>query len=253
MGRTDQHQKNERNKYFIVIGLLVVIIVFLSGIVVATTYMEKDTDQVDETEITTVETEVSTAIASSTISTTSSAKALSITPVSTTVSSTSTSTIETTSSSNEEPSISVSELTTQQRAALIILGAPSDWKFNGRPSDETLYSSSKIIAESDTNDIYLQNVSVNLGENTSSNDQMFHAVGKEVGGIGGAGIPIYAFGREGNKIYYYVVKPNILEDGEYKSDTISLGVSNIDTIWKSYVDNKDIATVDRIAQHITLR
>lgn len=244
MGRTEKHQKNEKNKYYIIIGLLVVVIVFLVGIVVATTYMGKDTDKVSTTKTTTTETKSKETASKETESSTTS----------TTSSSTSTSTSETTSSSSEAPSISVKDLTTQQRAALIILGAPNGWKFNGLPSAATKDQSLGVIAASDTNNVELRRVFEQLGENTSPDDQMFNVVGKEVNGLGGAFIPTYAFGRDGNKIYYYVRRYEDTGTGSQPKAIIeNLGVANIDTIWKSYVDNNDIATVDNIAKNIMLK
>lgn len=241
MGRTDKYHQPNSNRYKWIIGILVVVIVLLAGTVVAVVYMGDGGSQVAEKQ----------SISSSTLATTKTTVTES-SIVTSSKESTTQSTTEETSEKNPYAGISVADLTTQQRAALILLGAPEGWKFNGMPSAVTHDKSVQEIAESDTNKITLRQVYTALAPDTSSTDQMFGAIGNDVNGIGGAYLDTYAFGRDGSDIYYYVVTYSDPGNGNPQAHTKSFGVKNIDTIWKTYVDRNEVDVVNRIADRISL-
>lgn len=235
MGRIENNSKKKR--YLYIIGGLVLIIVGLIGFIVGEVYSNKSEDKasISSTEILTS----SSAIISSNSSTSQP------------------STEETTSSSvknNEEDPASeaVKNLSTEQRAALIILGAPSGWNFNGYPSKETWNKSMREIALSPDNRIELSVVDHKLGDNTSASDQIFHVFGNDVQGVGGIIAVTYAFGRDGDKIYYYKVTVNY-DQTPVTTTTTSLGVSNINAIWKAYYDVGDLSTMNTIANNIVIK
>ena len=79
----------------------------------------------------------------------------------------------TTISDEENVAAEAVKISTSQRAALVILGAPSGWRFNGYPAQENSNQSVQEIALSNMNTITLTKVSSKLSDNTSENDQMF--------------------------------------------------------------------------------
>ncbi|BAL62759.1 hypothetical protein QQG09_00420 [Melissococcus plutonius] len=145
----------------------------------------------------------------------------------------------------------VKRLSTEQRAALIILGAPSDWFFNGSPSQSTIGQPIIQIAESNTNTIILTKVPTKLARNTSEEDQLFSVAGKD-GEIGARDDfkNIYAVGRNNNKIYYYMMKIDGSDPGTKMAT--SLGEANIDEIWKSYYNTGSMSTINEIANNILI-
>ena len=152
---------------------------------------------------------------------------------------------------DEEASEAVSKLTIEQRAALIILGAPNEWMFNGYPSRETLNKTVREQAESETNTIKLSRVSGKLAANTSVNDQVFYISGEGNQGLGGVVTQTYAFGREKNRIYYYISSMN-LDSKNAEVTAEPLGEANIDQLWKMYFNVGDMPTVNKIASHIVI-
>lgn len=158
----------------------------------------------------------------------------------------------TSNNENNYASEAVKKLSIEQRAALIILGAPDDWLFNGYPSQSTRNESVRQIAESDSNIIKLMKVNQKLADNTSEEDQMFFVTGKDIrGGIGGIPTLTYAFGREDNKIYYYVANTGVYSKPDAEIAT-NLGEANIDDIWLAYYNVGDMSTVNKIANNIII-
>lgn len=239
MGRTDKYHQPSSNRYKWIIGLLIIVIVLLAGTVVAVVYMGDGGSQMAEKQPS-LSTTIATTIETESATVTSSKES--------TIQSTTEETVE----KNPYSGVSVADLTTQQRAALILLGAPEGWKFNGMPSAVTRDKSVREIAESDTNKTTLRQVYTALAPDTSSTDQMFGAIGNDVNGIGGAYLDTYAFGRDGSDIYYYVVTYSDPGNGNPQAHTKSFGVKNIDTIWKTYVDRNEVDVVNRIADRISL-
>ena len=225
--RSDRHHNN---KYLgIVIGLLIVIIGLLVFILVngQTNLKRKTVEEVDATP-------------------SSSTKTVS--------SYSSTSVVQESESSSAVTTIAeaVKKLSTSQRAALVILGAPSGWRFNGYPAQENSNQSVQEIALSNMNTITLTKVSSKLSDNTSENDQMFFATGKNIQGVGGVPSQIYAFGRDGEMIYYYVVKTK-LDNSSAQPTAINLGQANMNKIWKNFFDVGDLSSMNRVADQIVIK
>ncbi|MGL9922887.1 hypothetical protein [Enterococcus sp. DIV1758] len=232
--RSDRHHNN---KYLgIVIGLLIVIIGLLVFILVngQTNLKRKTVEEVDATP-------------SSSTKTVSSYSSTSVVQESESSS-------EVTTISDEEnvAAEAVKKLSTSQRAALVILGAPSGWRFNGYPAQENSNQSVQEIALSNMNTITLTKVSSKLSDNTSENDQMFFATGKNIQGVGGVPSQIYAFGRDGEMIYYYVVKMN-LDNPSAQPTAINLGQANMNKIWKNFFDVGDLSSMNRVADQIVIK
>ncbi|QNN75258.1 hypothetical protein H9L19_07815 [Weissella diestrammenae] len=144
-------------------------------------------------------------------------------------------------------------LTVEQRAALIILGAPDGWYLNGYPSQTTIGTSIRNMALSDTNEITLSYVNTALAENTRSSDQVLSVLGNDIQGVGGVPAQTYAFGRDGDAIYYYVVD-NHLDSDAPQSIAEPIGQKKaISKIWQDYYDVGDLGTVNQIAAHIKLK
>lgn len=229
MGRVENSSK--KKKYRAVISLLVIIIVGLVGhTTINGTSQNKTIDSAHPLNSVELSKEIPVNSATST--------AVSI--------STSTSSTE-----NNDTSEAVKKLSTEQRAALIILGAPSGWLFNGYPSQETMNGTIRQMAESDTNVIKLTRANRKLASNTSEEDQIFYVMGKDVQGIGGVPTRTYAFGRDNNKIYYYVADTGVNSTPGTDNAT-SLGEANIDEIWKAYFDVGDLSEVTKIANNIII-
>ncbi|AIM25517.2 hypothetical protein MEPL4_3c00390 [Melissococcus plutonius] len=146
----------------------------------------------------------------------------------------------------------VKRLSTEQRAALIILGAPSDWFFNGCPSQSTIDQPIIQIAESNTNTIILTKVPIKFARNTSEEDQLFSVAGKD-GKIKARGYSknVYAVGRDNNKIYYYMIK--IDDSNPTTKMATSLGEANIDEIWKSYYNTGNMSIINEIANNVLIK
>jgi hypothetical protein len=183
MSRVENNSK--KRKYFYIIVGLVAIIAGLFIFIVVHGYSNKSKEEVNRSEVSTSPYE-------------STDKSSSMSHSSTEVSMSN-------SVSNSEynyASEAVKKLSIEQRAALIVLGAPEDWFFNGYPSQSTMNKSVRQIAESDTNIIKLTKANRKLASNTSEEDQIFYVTGKDMQGVGGIPKLTYAFGRENNKIYY---------------------------------------------------
>jgi hypothetical protein len=232
MSRVENNSK--KRKYLYIIVGLVAIIAGLFIFIVVHGYSNKSKEEVNRSEVSTSPYE-------------STDKSSSMSHSSTEVSMSN-------SASNSEynyASEAVKKLSVEQRAALIVLGAPEDWLFNGYPSQSTMNKSVRQIAESDTNIIKLTKANRKLASNTSEEDQIFYVTGKDVQGVGGIPKLTYAFGRENNKIYYYVAKTGVGSKPDTEIAT-SLGEANIDDIWKAYFDVGDMATVNKIANNIII-
>lgn len=232
MSRVKNNRKNR--KYIFIIGGLVAIIMGLLIFIVADSYSNKSTEKVDSIKASTSSYE----LANSNSSVSQSSNEV---------------TGSSSTNNNEDNSASeaVKRLSIEQRAALIILGAPDNWLFNGYPSQSTMNESVRQIAESDTNIIKLTRANRKLANNTSEEDQVFYVTGKDVQGVGGIPRLTYAFGRENNKIYYYVANTGVDSDPGTETAT-SLGEANIDDIWKAYFNVGDMSAVNKIANNIII-
>lgn len=233
MSRVESNSK--KKKYLFIIGGLVAIIAGLLIFIVADSYSNKSKEKVDSVKASTSPYELTNS--SSSVSHSSNE-------------------VTTSSSANSTEDNyaleAVKKLSVEQRAALIILGAPEGWLFNGYPSQSTMNESIRLMAESDTNIIRLTKTNRKLATNTSEADQMFFVTGKDIQvGIGGIPTLTYAFGRENNKIYYYVANTGVDSDPSNEVAT-SLGEANIDDIWKAYFNVGDMSTVNKIANNIII-
>lgn len=232
MSRVKNNSK--KKKYLLIISGLIVIIAGLLIFIVTDSYSNKSKEKIDSIQ---ASTNSSTITSSNSSVFQTSSEAVSSTQLK--------------SSEDDYASEAVKKLSIEQRAALIILGAPEDWLFNGYPSQSTMNESVRQIAESDINIIRLTKVNRKLATNTSEEDQMFFVTGKDIqGGIGGIPTFTYAFGRENNKIYYYVANTGV--DSKPGEAATNLGEANIDDIWKAYFNVGDLATVNKIANNIII-
>lgn len=112
-------------------------------------------------------------------------------------------------------------------------------------------NSVRLMAESNTNSIKLTRANRKLATNTSKEDQIFYVIGKDVQGVGGIPTLTCAFGRDNNKIYYYVANTGVDSNPSTEVAT-SLGEANIDDIWKTYFNVEDMSTVTKIANNISI-
>lgn len=231
MGRVENN--NKKKKYILIIDILVLIIAGLVCYLILNRYPNSSKNEVSNK-----------GIESSSSVTMGTATRSQISEESSLFSSTS-------STENNDVSKAVKKLSTEQRAALIILGAPSGWLFNGYPSQETMNGTIRQMAESDTNVIKLTRANRKLASNTSEEDQIFYITGKDVRGVGGIPTRTYAFGRENNKIYYYVANTGVNSTPNTDNAT-SLGEANINEIWKAYFDVGDLSEVTKIANNIII-
>lgn len=230
MGRIENNSK--KKKYAVVIGILVVIIAGLIGYIILNSYSTNSKNDSSSS----LESSAKVSTGTSTMSQTSEGSSFSST---------------TSNTENSDASIAVKNLSVEQRAALIILGAPSDWLFNGYPSQDTVNGTVREMAESDTNVIKLTRANRKLASNTSEEDQIFYVIGKDVQGVGGIPTRTYAFGRENNKIYYYLANTGVNSTPDTDNAT-SLGEANIDDIWKAYFNVGDLSEINKIANNIVI-
>ncbi|MGC3144960.1 hypothetical protein ACPTG9_15500, partial [Enterococcus faecalis] len=63
---------------------------------------------------------------------------------------------------------------------------------------------------------------------------------------------IYAFGRDGEMIYYYVVKPK-LDKSSAQPTAINLGQANMNKIWKNFFVVGDLSSMNRVADQIVIK
>lgn len=229
MGRIENNRK--KKKYVVIISSLVVIIAVLICYIISNSYSANSKND-------------------SSIRLENSSKASTDTSKMSHNSEESSLSSSTSKDKNNDPSEAVKSLSVEQRAALIILGAPSDWLFNGYPSQDTMNGTVREMAESDTNIIKLTRANRKLASNTSEEDQIFYVMGKDVQGVGGVPTRTYAFGRENNKIYYYVA--DTIVDSTANKNATSLGEANIDEIWNAYFNVGDLSEVNKIANNIII-
>lgn len=230
MGRIENNSK--KKKFVVIIGVLVVIIAVLICYIILNSYSTNSKNDVSSS----LENSSKVSTGTSKMSHNSEESSLSS---------------STSNAENSDVSEAVKNLSVEQRAALVILGAPSDWFFNGYPSQDTMNGTVREKAESDTNVIKLTRANRKLASNTSEEDQIFYVTGKDIQGGGGTPTRTYAFGRENNKIYYYVANTGVNSTPNTDNAT-SLGEANIDDIWKAYFNVGDLSEVNKIANKIII-